>query len=111
MSCRVVLECRNFTERASAREVGLPVELGRLRVGETTGRVELAGDRGCAAGAAMILELEHATGPPMSGVRRQADGSASLIGSSEAIRRVRERSSAPRSMLAPHRANPPVSDG
>lgn len=61
--------------------------------------------------AAMILELERATGRLMSGIRRPADGAAPLIGSSEAIRRVRERSSAPRSMLAPHRANPPVSDG
>ena len=41
--------------------------------------------------AAMILELERATGRLMSGVRRQADGAAPLIGSSEAIRRVRER--------------------
>jgi transcriptional regulator with PAS, ATPase and Fis domain len=41
--------------------------------------------------AAMILELERATGRLMSGGRRQADGAAPLIGSSEAIRRVRER--------------------
>ena len=40
---------------------------------------------------AMILELERATGRLMTGVRRQADGAAPLIGSSEAIRRVRER--------------------
>jgi len=41
--------------------------------------------------AAMILELERATGRLMTGARRQADGAAPLIGSSEAIRRVRER--------------------
>ena len=41
--------------------------------------------------AAMILELERATGRLMNGARRQADGAAPLIGSSEAIRRVRER--------------------
>jgi transcriptional regulator with PAS, ATPase and Fis domain len=39
----------------------------------------------------MILELERATGRLMNGARRQADGAAPLIGSSEAIRRVRER--------------------
>ena len=36
-------------------------------------------------------DVERATGRLMSGVRRQADGAAPLIGSSEAIRRVRER--------------------
>src|SRR5262245_5594056 len=42
--------------------------------------------------AAMILELERATGRLlMNAVRRQPDGAAPLIGSSEAIRRVRER--------------------
>src|SRR5262245_37202400 len=42
--------------------------------------------------AAMILELERATGRlPTGGARRQPDGAAPLIGSSEAIRRVRER--------------------
>jgi transcriptional regulator with PAS, ATPase and Fis domain len=41
--------------------------------------------------AAMILELERATGRLLGGIRRQADGAAPLIGSSEAIRRVRER--------------------
>src|SRR4029078_1803347 len=39
----------------------------------------------------MILDLERATGRLMNGARRQADGAAPLIGSSEAIRRVRER--------------------
>jgi hypothetical protein len=42
--------------------------------------------------AAMILELERATGRLLTGAaRRQADGAAPLIGSSDAIRRVRER--------------------
>jgi transcriptional regulator with PAS, ATPase and Fis domain len=42
--------------------------------------------------AALILELERATGRLLVGApRRQADGAAPLIGSSEAIRRVRER--------------------
>ena len=42
--------------------------------------------------AAMILELERATGRLLVGAaRRQGDGAAPLIGSSEAIRRVRER--------------------
>ena len=42
--------------------------------------------------AALILELERATGRLVVGaVRRQGDGAAPLIGSSEAIRRVRER--------------------
>jgi transcriptional regulator with PAS, ATPase and Fis domain len=42
--------------------------------------------------AAMILELERATGRLWVGAaRRQGDGAAPLIGSSEAIRRVRER--------------------
>jgi hypothetical protein len=40
----------------------------------------------------MILELERATGRLWVGAaRRQGDGAAPLIGSSEAIRRVRER--------------------
>ena len=41
--------------------------------------------------AAMILEVERATGRCLNGARRTADGAAPLIGSSEAIRRVRER--------------------
>ena len=42
--------------------------------------------------AAMILELERATGRwVMGSARRPPDGAAPLIGSSEAIRRVRER--------------------
>ena len=42
--------------------------------------------------AAMILELERATGRLSVGAaRRQGDGAAPLIGSSEAIRRVREQ--------------------
>ena len=42
--------------------------------------------------AAIILELERATGRLMAAAaRRQTDGAAPLIGSSEAIRRVRER--------------------
>jgi hypothetical protein len=42
--------------------------------------------------AAMILELERATGRLLLGAaRRPPDGAAPLIGSSEAIRRVRER--------------------
>jgi transcriptional regulator with PAS, ATPase and Fis domain len=42
--------------------------------------------------AAMILELERATGRLLvAAARRQGDGAAPLIGSSEAIRRVRER--------------------
>jgi DNA-binding NtrC family response regulator len=42
--------------------------------------------------AAMVLELERATGRLMMGVvRRQPDGAAPLIGSSDAIRRVRQR--------------------
>ena len=42
--------------------------------------------------AAMILELERATGRMLMGAaRRPPDGAAPLIGSSEAIRRVRER--------------------
>jgi transcriptional regulator of acetoin/glycerol metabolism len=42
--------------------------------------------------AAMILELERATGRLLTGsARRPPDGAAPLIGSSEAIRRVRER--------------------
>jgi hypothetical protein len=42
--------------------------------------------------AAMILELERATGRwVMASARRPPDGAAPLIGSSEAIRRVRER--------------------
>jgi hypothetical protein len=41
---------------------------------------------------ALILELERATGRLLVGAaRRQGDGAAPLIGSSEAIRRVRER--------------------
>jgi DNA-binding NtrC family response regulator len=42
--------------------------------------------------AAMLLELERSTGRWMlASVKRQADGAAPLIGSSEAIKRVRER--------------------
>jgi transcriptional regulator with PAS, ATPase and Fis domain len=42
--------------------------------------------------ASVVLELERATGRLMPGSRKQAtDGAAPLIGSSEAIRRVRER--------------------
>jgi transcriptional regulator with PAS, ATPase and Fis domain len=43
--------------------------------------------------AALVLELECATGRPMLGASRRhsSDGAAPLIGSSEAIRRVRER--------------------
>ncbi len=42
--------------------------------------------------AALVLELERTTGRLISGIgRRQTDGAAPLIGSSEAIRRVRER--------------------
>jgi hypothetical protein len=43
--------------------------------------------------AAFVLELECATGRPLLGASRRhsSDGAAPLIGSSEAIRRVRER--------------------
>jgi transcriptional regulator with PAS, ATPase and Fis domain len=41
--------------------------------------------------AAMILELERAGSRLIASVRRQADGAGPLIGSSDAIRRVRER--------------------
>jgi len=42
--------------------------------------------------AALLLELERATGRLMAGgVRRPSDGAAPLIGSSDAIRRVRDR--------------------
>ena len=41
--------------------------------------------------AAIVLELERASGRLLASVRRQADGAAPLIGSSDAIRRVRER--------------------
>ena len=42
--------------------------------------------------AAVVIELERALGRLMPGLRRHAtDGAAPLIGSSEAIRRVRER--------------------
>jgi hypothetical protein len=41
--------------------------------------------------AALILELERAAGRLTSATRRPCDGAAPLIGSSEAIRRVRER--------------------
>ena len=41
--------------------------------------------------AALLLELERASGRPALGVRQRADGAAPLIGSSTAIRSVRER--------------------
>lgn len=41
--------------------------------------------------AAIVLELERASGRVLASVKRQADGAAPLIGSSDAIRRVRER--------------------
>jgi two-component system, NtrC family, response regulator HydG len=41
--------------------------------------------------AAMVLELERASGRVLASVKRQADGAAPLIRSSDAIRRVRER--------------------
>jgi proline-rich tail region repeat protein len=41
--------------------------------------------------AAIVLELERASGRLLASVKRQADGAAPLIGSSDAIRRVRER--------------------
>ena len=41
--------------------------------------------------AALLLELERSTGRLFTATRRPSDGAAPLIGSSEAIRRVRER--------------------